>query len=220
MLDVSQQIERIAACGVVPVVTLPSVQTAVPLAKALLAGGLDVMEVTLRSECALDGITEITDAGLDVLVGAGTILQPRDISAAEAAKADFLVTPGSAKPTLDALKSFEGLAFPGVSTVSEALARQNDGFDYMKFFPAEASGGVSFLKSIGAPIPNIKFMPTGGVSADNLADYLKLENVVAAGGSWIAPLDLVQTGNWLEIENRARSAAQIVKLAHAAIISA
>lgn len=210
-MDIQTQISRLDRCGVVPVITLPTAEDALPLAEALLKGGLDVIEVTLRSDCALEGVAAIAASDLDMVVGVGTVLQPQHVEAAEAAKADFLVTPGTATDTLQALQAFPGLVLPGVSTVSEALQRQQDGFDTVKFFPAEAAGGAPFLKAIQAPIPDLKFMPTGGVSPDNLADYLKLGNVIAAGGSWIAPKDLILSKNWREIENRAKDAADKVK---------
>ena len=210
MLDKTAQISRLSRCAVVPVVTIPSVESAVPLAEALLQGGLDVIEVTLRSDCALEAISEIVRSGLEICVGAGTILTPKDVEAAQMAGAEFLVSPGMTPDLVVPLKQFEGLVLPGVSTVSEALSRLEEGFSVQKLFPAELSGGAAFLKAIYAPVPAIRFMPTGGVQLGNLPAYLALPNVIAAGGSWLAPADLVVAGAFEEITRRALEATVLV----------
>lgn len=210
MHDKTAQISRLSRCAVVPVVTIPSVASAVPLAEALLKGGLDVIEVTLRSDCALEAISEIVRSGLGICVGAGTILTPKDVDAAQMAGAEFLVSPGMTSRLVAPLREFEGLVLPGISTVSEALCRLEEGFTVQKLFPAELSGGAAFLQAIGAPVPGIRFMPTGGVHLGNLPAYLALPNVVAAGGSWLAPADLVVTGQFAEITRRALEATELV----------
>lgn len=194
-------IERMRTCRIIPVITIKSLDQAIPLAQALIAGGADILEVTLRTDCALDAIKSMVDAGLDAIVGAGTITRPSDVDAAAKAGAEFLVTPGTTAPLLTALKAYDGAVFPGAATVSEALKLRDEGFAVQKFFPAEASGGASFLKSIAAPVPDIQFMPTGGVSAKNARDYLSLPNVIAVGGSWIVPNDLIEAGKWEDITN-------------------
>jgi 2-dehydro-3-deoxyphosphogluconate aldolase/(4S)-4-hydroxy-2-oxoglutarate aldolase len=192
-------IERMRACRIIPVITIKSLDQALPLANALIAGGADVLEVTLRTDCALDAIRQMADAGLDAFVGAGTITRPSDVDAAARAGAEFLVTPGTTETLRAALKSYDGAVFPGVATVSEALSLRDEGFAVQKFFPAEASGGAPFLKSIAAPVPDIQFMPTGGVNPQNARDYLSLPNVIAVGGSWIVPNDLIEAGKWEDI---------------------
>ncbi len=203
-------IDRLKRCGVVPVVTIAALESAVPLARALLRGGLDVIEVTLRTPCAIDAICAITSEMPEMFVGVGTILSPADIDAARKAGADFLVTPATPPGLVPALQAFDGLVIPGVSTATEAVSRLDEGFAMQKLFPAELSGGAPFLKALRAPLPAIRFMPTGGVSPDNLADYLALGNVVAAGGSWLTPADLVAAGRWDDISSLARAARERV----------
>lgn len=210
MTEQADQIARLRRCGVVPVVTIGEVSQAVPMALALAEGGLDVIEVTLRTECALEAIEAICDEIPKVCVGAGTILSEGDVDAASKAGAAFLVTPATPPGLVPALQDFDGLVIPGVSTTTEALSRYDEGFAVQKLFPAELSGGAPFLKAIHAPIPSISFMPTGGVNTGNLPSYLALPNVLAAGGSWLAPKDLMEAGHWAEITRLARDASDRV----------
>ena len=189
-------IERMKACCIVPVITIQDVKHAVPLAKALIAGGVDVLEVTLRTDCALDAIQEMKQAKLDALIGAGTITTEAQVNSAANAGAEFLVTPGTPASLLPALKAFDGAVFPGCSTVSESLALRSAGFSVQKFFPAEPAGGSKFLKALGGPVPDVHFMPTGGISMGNARQYLDLPNVIAVGGSWIVPNELIENGEW------------------------
>ena len=181
---------------------------AAPLAHALAKGGLTAVEVTLRTPSALEVITEMKAAAPDLLVGAGTLISEGDIDASLKAGADFLVSPGASPLLLTALAYHDGVILPGVATASEAMARFDEGYGFVKFFPAEASGGAKFLKAIGAPLPHIDFMPTGGVSEANLADYLALANVPAVGGSWIATGADLTAGDWAGIEAKAVSAVE------------
>lgn len=192
---------------VVPVVVVDSLSQAVPIARALVAGGLPVIELTLRTPVALDAIRAIADEVPEILVGAGTIVTPRQAVQALDAGAQFLVSPGTTPDLLDAM-AVTGLPFlPGTATVSEVLALLEAGFTEMKFFPAEASGGAAFLKSIASPVPAARFCPTGGITAENAPAYLALPNVGCVGGSWLTPADALATGHWGRVESLARAAA-------------
>ena len=211
MAEHIDEIARMENCGVVPVLTIPTLESALPLANALLEGGLDVIEVTLRTPCAIDAINEMRQSTLDLFIGAGTILNENDVAAAKTAGAEFLVTPGTPQSLIPALQAFDGLVIPGASTTTEMLTLFNEGFRLQKLFPAELSGGAPLIKSVQGPLQDIRFMPTGGVREDNLPNYLSLKNVVAAGGTWIAPENLVAQGDWTEITARARAAREIVR---------
>lgn len=163
-----------------------------PLAEALVAGGLPALEVTLRTPAALDVIREMAQVEGGV-VGAGTLVTPADVAAAVAAGAKFGVSPGSTPKLLDAALEAGLPMLPGAATASEAMALLELGYSMLKFFPAEASGGAPALKAIGAPLPQISFCPTGGVSPSNAQSYLSLSNVVCVGGSWVAPSNLVES---------------------------
>lgn len=203
-------IERLHRCGVVPVLTIPDIDKAVPLAKALADGGIDVLEITLRTPCALDAIQEIANALPQVCVGAGTVLTPADLEAVLDKGAEFVVTPATSPGLVEALKGCEKLVIPGVFTPSEALSRLEEGFRVQKLFPAAQCGGASFLKAVSSPMKDIRFMPTGGISAATLGDYLALPNVVAAGGSWMASSDDVTDERWADITRIAQDASAIV----------
>jgi 2-dehydro-3-deoxyphosphogluconate aldolase/(4S)-4-hydroxy-2-oxoglutarate aldolase len=193
---------------IVPVLVVDDVAYARPLAEALIAGGLPALEVTLRTPAALDVIREMARVPGGV-VGAGTLLTPADVRAAKAAGAQFGVSPGATDLLLEACEA-EGLPLlPGAATASEAMRLLERGYTMLKFFPAEASGGTAALKAIGAPIPQVSFCPTGGVSVSNAHDYLSLSNVICAGGSWVAPKQAVTSGNWQLIESLAREASQL-----------
>jgi 2-dehydro-3-deoxyphosphogluconate aldolase/(4S)-4-hydroxy-2-oxoglutarate aldolase len=193
---------------IVPVIVVRDVAHAAPLAKALIAGGLPALEVTLRTPCALDAIRAMADIE-GGMVGAGTLLTPADVKAAKAAGAKFGVSPGATERLVKACED-EGLPLlPGAATASEVMKLFEMGYDVLKFFPAEASGGAPAIKAIGAPIPQVSFCPTGGVSLKNANDYLSLPNVLCAGGSWVAPDNLVQSGDWAGIEALAAEAAAL-----------
>ena len=191
---------------IVPVLVVPDVDAAAPLAEALVAGGLTIAEVTLRTESGLKVIEEMKKAQPDLIVGAGTVLTGEDVSNAMNAGSDFLVSPGISPKLLDALGDHKEITIPGVATASEAMTRHEEGFRMLKLFPAAIAGGVGALKALSGPLPHLEFMPTGGVSADNAADYLALPNVVAVGGSWIATEKDVATGAWSDVVAKAKTA--------------
>ena len=193
---------------IIPVLVVDDASTAADLARALVAGGLPVLEVTLRTQAALDVIREMAtvDGGR---VGAGTLLTPKDVEAALAAGATFGVSPGATDRLLDACEANGLPLLPGAATATEAMRLLERGYTVQKFFPAEASGGAAALKAIGAPIPQVRFCPTGGVSLSNAPDYLSLPNVLCAGGSWVAPKDAVRAGDWSRVESLAREAAAL-----------
>lgn len=207
--EASKQAKDICALApIVPVLVVKDVAHARPLAEALVAGGLPALEVTLRTPAALDAIAEMAKVPGGV-VGAGTLVTQADVKAAKAAGATFGVSPGATDELLAACEA-EGLPLlPGAATASEAMALLARGYDMLKFFPAEASGGAPALKAIGAPLPQISFCPTGGVSPENALSYLSLQNVICAGGSWVAPSDLVAGGDWAAIEALARDASRL-----------
>ncbi|WP_164659799.1 bifunctional 4-hydroxy-2-oxoglutarate aldolase/2-dehydro-3-deoxy-phosphogluconate aldolase [Tropicibacter sp. Alg240-R139] len=191
---------------IVPVLVVEDAALAAPLAQALVAGGLPALEVTLRTPAALDAIRAMADVPGGV-VGAGTLITPEDVRAAKEAGAQFGVSPGATDALIAACEA-EGLPLlPGAATASEAMRLLEQGYDMLKFFPAEASGGAPALKAIGAPLPQVSFCPTGGVSPSNVQDYLALTNVVCAGGSWVAPKSMSSAGDWAGIEALARDAA-------------
>jgi 2-dehydro-3-deoxyphosphogluconate aldolase/(4S)-4-hydroxy-2-oxoglutarate aldolase len=179
-----------------------------PLAEALIAGGLPALEVTLRTPAALDVIREMAKVKGGV-VGAGTLLTPADVRAAKAAGATFGVAPGATDILLQACEDEDLPLLAGAATASEAMRLLERGYTMLKFFPAEANGGAAALKAIGAPIPQVKFCPTGGVTLKNAPDYLALPNTVCVGGSWVAPKDLMLKGDWAGIEALAREAAAL-----------
>lgn len=200
--------ELASLAPIIPVIVVDDVADAIPLAEALVRGGLPVLEVTLRTDCALEVIKAMATVK-GARVGAGTLVTTQDVSDVVAAGATFGVTPGSPAALVDAVLEANLPLLPGAATATEAMTLQARGFEVLKFFPAEAAGGIKMLKGLGGPLPGISFCPTGGVSPENAPDYLALPNVVCAGGSWIAPLDLVKAGDWDEIETRARAAAAL-----------
>lgn len=194
---------------VVPVVVLEDAADAVPLARALVAGGLPAIEVTLRTAAALDAIRAIAAEVPDAVVGAGTVISPRNVSDTVAAGARFLVSPGWTDALLDAMKA-SGVPFlPGVSTTSEVVALLERGVTEMKFFPAGAAGGTAYLKALSAPLPQARFCPTGGISLASAPSYLALPNVGCVGGSWMVPADAVAAGDWARVERLAAEAAAL-----------
>ncbi len=194
---------------VIPVMVIDRVEDAVPLANALVKGGLKVLEITLRTEAALESIRLIKEAVPDAVVGAGTIINVGNLFDSLQAGAEFIVTPGTTTAIVDASVEAGVPLLPGVNTPSEAMTLLERGFDCLKFFPAEAAGGVPMLKAMGGPLPQLRFCPTGGVTPANAASYLALPNVSCVGGSWMAPAELVRAGNWAEIERLAGEAASL-----------
>ncbi|MDQ8701313.1 bifunctional 4-hydroxy-2-oxoglutarate aldolase/2-dehydro-3-deoxy-phosphogluconate aldolase [Streptomyces sp. LHD-70] len=197
---------------VVPVVVVEDAADAVPLARALVAGGLPAIEVTLRTPAALDAIRAIAAEVPDAVVGAGTVISPENVRDSVAAGAQFLVSPGWTDALLDAMKA-SGVPFlPGVSTTSEVVALLERGVAEMKFFPAEAAGGTAYLKSLAGPLPQARFCPTGGITPALAPSYLALKNVGCVGGSWMLPGDAVAAKDWSRIEGLAREAAAVRKV--------
>lgn len=197
-----------ALAPVIPVLVLDDAGSAADLARALVAGGLPALEVTLRTPAALDAIREMAAVEGGV-VGAGTLLTPKDVEAAKEAGANFGVSPGATDRLLDACEANDLPLLAGSSSATEAMRLLERGYTVQKFFPAEASGGAAALKAIGAPIPQVSFCPTGGVSLANAPDYLSLSNVLCVGGSWVAPKAMVSAGDWAGIEALAREAAAL-----------
>ncbi|MBS0383281.1 MAG: bifunctional 4-hydroxy-2-oxoglutarate aldolase/2-dehydro-3-deoxy-phosphogluconate aldolase [Proteobacteria bacterium] len=192
---------------VVPVVVIHDLAHAVPLARALVAGGTPAIEVTLRTPVALDAIRAIATEVEGARVGAGTVLSPRDLDDAERAGARFAVSPGATPDLLDAADDSAVPLLPGAATASEVMLLLEHGYTYQKCFPAEAIGGVALLRSWAGPLPAARFCPTGGITPENARDYLALSNVVCVGGSWLAPNAVVEAGEWHAVEKLARAAA-------------
>jgi 2-dehydro-3-deoxyphosphogluconate aldolase/(4S)-4-hydroxy-2-oxoglutarate aldolase len=194
---------------VVPVVALDDATHAVPLARALLRGGIRTIEVTLRTHSALPAIEALATEVPEIVVGAGTITEPGQAGKAAQAGARYLVTPGCTNRLLDEVGETGLPCLPGISTVSEALTLAERGMRALKFFPAEPSGGVPYLKAIAGPLPNLRFCPTGGITQDNAPKYLALPNVGCVGGTWLASRDLIAAREWGQIEALARQAAEL-----------
>ncbi|MFA0812266.1 bifunctional 4-hydroxy-2-oxoglutarate aldolase/2-dehydro-3-deoxy-phosphogluconate aldolase [Microbulbifer epialgicus] len=195
--------------GVVPVLVVDQVEDALPLATALLEGGLNVLEVTLRTEAALGVVEQIAKHLPEAHVGTGTVLNGDDLRRSVDAGASFLVSPGATEQLLAAADAGEVPLLPGAATASEAMRLYEQGYRYQKFFPAQAAGGVPMLKSLAGPLAEVRFCPTGGISPDNAADYLALNNVVCVGGSWMASSTLVREKNWAEITRLSKQAATL-----------
>lgn len=194
---------------VIPVLKIANVADAVPLARALAAGGLRMIEITLRTKDALEAIRRVAGEVEQAIVGAGTILNARQFEEAEKAGSKFIVSPGLTKELISAGNASKVPLLPGAITPGEIMAAREAGLDFLKFFPAEQAGGAAFVKALASPLYDIKFCPTGGVSAKNANDYLSLPNVVCVGGSWVAPDDLVRHGKWDAIEALAREANKL-----------
>lgn len=192
----------------IPVVTIEDAGQAPGLARALLAGGVRAIEVTLRTPAGIAAIKAIAEAEPEMLVGAGTILSDDDMVRAAAAGARFMVSPGVTQALLETAEASKLPFLPGVATASEAMALREMGYRRLKFFPADAAGGVTALKGLAGPLGDLSFCPTGGVGADNAAEYLALKTVFAVGGSWLAPTSAINAGDWTKIERLARDAAR------------
>lgn len=201
--------EILSKTPVIPVVSLDAASDAVPLARALAAGGLSVIEVTLRTAAALDAIRAIANEVETVVVGAGTIIEPAQLDAVMRSGARFAVSPGSTNRLLDAAEARELPLLPGVSSASEALSLMERGYSLAKFFPAEAAGGVRFLSSLAAPLPQLGFCPTGGVTRESAPRYLELTNVLCVGGSWMVPKDWICARDWDAVTRESRAASAL-----------
>ncbi|GHE29121.1 bifunctional 4-hydroxy-2-oxoglutarate aldolase/2-dehydro-3-deoxy-phosphogluconate aldolase [Streptomyces capitiformicae] len=194
---------------VVPVVVIEDASDAVPLARALVAGGLPAIEVTLRTEAGLDAIRAISGAVPEAVVGAGTVVTPEQVTESVRAGARFLVSPGWTDALLAAMRA-SGVPFlPGVSTTSEVVALLERGVREMKFFPAQAAGGTAYLRSLAGPLPQARFCPTGGIGPADAPEYLALPNVGCVGGTWMLPADALAARDWARVETLAREAAAL-----------
>jgi 2-dehydro-3-deoxyphosphogluconate aldolase/(4S)-4-hydroxy-2-oxoglutarate aldolase len=201
--------ELLTLSPVIPVVVVDDVSDAAPLAEALLAGGIKVIELTLRTPAALDAIASVHKSVPDIILGAGTITSPAQAAQAAEAGASFLVTPGITDAVLDACEA-TGLPFlPGASTVSEMMRLAERGLSALKFFPAEAAGGANFLKSVAGPLPDLRFCPTGGITLTSAPQYLALPNVGCVGGSWLTPKDALTAKDFARIEELAKETAAL-----------
>ena len=196
---------------VIPVLKIANIADAVPLARALSRGGLRAIEITLRTADALEAIRRVAAEVEEAVVGAGTILDARQFDEAARAGSKFIVSPGITGQLLDAAKDSPVPLLPGAITPGEIMAAREAGLRFLKFFPAEQSGGIASLRAFASPLADVKFCPTGGITAKNAADYLSLPNVICVGGSWVAPDDLIKAGKWDEIEALAREASKLKK---------
>ena len=199
------------AYPVLPVIVIEDLDQAVPLAQALYAGGIHAFEVTLRTSCALDAIQKIKSTMPDCITGAGTITSPDQIESVLNAGADFAVSPGATPALLKEAKHQNLALIPGVSTPSDIIQAIEHGYSLLKFFPAEQSGGISMLKALSGPFPDVRFCPTGGIGLHNAQDYLALANVVAIGGSWVCPANLVKEDRWEAITQLSREAVNALQ---------
>ncbi len=191
---------------VVPVLIIEDARTAVPLARALVAGGLKAIEITMRTEAALEAVRLVAAEVEGAEVGAGTILNAAHFEAAVAAGSKFIVSPGTTQELLDAARGSSVPLLPGAATASEVMALREEGYSVLKFFPAEQAGGAAYLKALSSPLAGIQFCPTGGISLKNAKDYLSLPNVICIGGSWVAPKELIAAGDWAGITKLASEA--------------
>ncbi|MBY3094028.1 2-dehydro-3-deoxy-phosphogluconate aldolase [Rhizobium laguerreae] len=194
---------------VVPVLIVDDAKTAVPLARALVAGGLKAIEITMRTPAALEAVRAVAAGVEGAEVGAGTILNVAHWEAAVEAGSKFIVSPGTTQELLDAAADSDVPLLPGAATASEVMALREEGYQVLKFFPAEQAGGAAYLKALSSPLAGTLFCPTGGISLKNANDYLSLPNVICVGGSWVAPKELVAAGDWAGITKLAAEAAAL-----------
>lgn len=199
----------VALAPVVPVLTIERPEDAVPLARALVKGGLPVLEITLRTATAMAALQAIATEVPEAVVGAGTVLEASQVEQIQRVGARFAVSPGCTPALVTATRA-AGLPFlPGVQTVSEAMGLAEQGYRILKFFPAGAAGGLDWLKAVGAPLAGLRFCPTGGIGADSAPAYLALHNVACVGGSWVAPAAAVAAQDWSQVERLAAAAAKL-----------
>ena len=201
--------EMLAGTPVVPVMVIKRLEDAVPLARALVDGGLNILEVTLRTEVALAAIAEIVREVPQAIVGSGTVCNAQQMAQSVDAGCQFMVSPGTTEKLLDDAKKSPIPLLPGISSVGELMRCQEYGYRDMKFFPAEASGGAAAIKAISGPFGDIKFCPTGGIGMGNVMSYLQMPNIMCVGGSWICPDNLIEQKNWTEIERLTAQAAAL-----------
>ena len=191
---------------VIPVIVIEDVEKAVPMARTLLASGIKVLEITLRSDAALEAIGRVSREVPDAIVGAGTVTSPGDLKAVTEAGALFAISPGLTPRLLNAANRGNIPLIPGISTASELMLGMEEGYREFKFFPAGAAGGVKMLKSIGGPFPQVTFCPTGGISLNNMNEYLSMKNVACVGGSWLVPPEVIDNGEWDRVTCLAKEA--------------
>ena len=203
----TDEIMRLAP--VIPVIVIDDLAHAIPLARALVKGGLKVLEITLRTRVAMEAIRAIQAEVEGAIVGAGTVLSPKQLEAVTTLGCKFAVSPGFTPALLDAAKTSSCPLLPGVATATEVMQLLEREHDRMKFFPAEAAGGVPFLRSLVSPLPDAKFCPTGGIGANTARSYLAVPNVLCIGGSWVVPKDAIAAGHWERIETLAREATKL-----------
>ncbi len=201
--------EILGLSPVVAVLQFTDVDQAVLTSRALVAGGLPVIEITMRTAQALDCIAAVARQVEGAIVGAGTALTPQTFNAAVDAGSQFVVSPGVTQPLMDANRKSDIPLLPGVATPSEAMGLLVEGYEYLKFFPAEQAGGKDYLKAMSAVFPDVRFCPTGGLNAEKAPDYLALDNVICVGGSWVAPAGLIESGDWDGISEIASAAAAL-----------
>ncbi len=207
----SEHLDAVLAIGrVIPVITLQRLDDAVPLARALVDGGIRLLEITLRTPCGLAGAEAIMHAVPDAVVGVGTVLTPKDLDRAIAIGARFALSPGATPALLEAAAAAPMPFLPGVATASELMQAMDAGFSTVKFFPATAAGGLAALNALAAPFPTARFCPTGGIAEGNVADWLSQPNVAAIGGSWLTPAREVLAANWDAIRDRAAGVRHLV----------
>ena len=209
--DTSQALaELLGRARLVAVLTIGRLDQAVPLARALVAGGVRTLEITLRTEAGADAAAAIRDAVPEAIVGLGTVLTTRDLELAKSLQLPFAFSPGATPDLLDAARELGVPFVPGIATASELIAAMRRGFTTVKLFPAEQVGGIGALKALGGPFPAARFNPTGGITEANMGAYLALPNVVAVGGSWLAPAAEMEAGNWQAITARAKRAMDLL----------
>lgn len=211
----SQAYKFLASASVIPVMVIEREADAIPMAEALVAGGIKVLEITLRTPCALAAIKAISEAVPEAHVGAGTVCNGDDFSAAVDAGARFIVSPGQSDVLFDKSITSNTPLLPGAVTATEVMRAAQAGFKVLKFFPASTSGGAAAIKAFSGPFSGISFVPTGGIGPKNLLEYLQLSNVQAAGGSWMLPKDKVQSGDWHAVTQLSREASELSKIEEA-----
>lgn len=210
-MNITTLTERLRAIKIVPVIALDNAADAVPLGAALRESGIPVAEITFRSPAAAEAIRRLRDADPDILIAAGTVLNAAQAKAAQQAGADFIVSPGFNPNTVKACQDMDIPITPGINNPTAIEAALEHGIDTVKYFPAEASGGIPMLKALLAPYAMLKIMPTGGINTKNIRDYLAIKNVIACGGSWMVEKSLLQAQNWAEIERLGKEAVALVQ---------
>ena len=210
-MNITTLTERLRTIKIVPVIALDNAADAVPLGAALRESGIPVAEITFRSPAAAEAIRRLRDADPDILIAAGTVLNAAQAKAAQQAGADFIVSPGFNPNTVKACQDMDIPITPGINNPTAIEAALEHGIDTVKYFPAEASGGIPMLKALLAPYAMLKIMPTGGINAKNIRDYLAIKNVIACGGSWMVEKSLLATQNWAEVERLGKEAVALVQ---------